>query len=187
MSDNISDHSEETEITHITDSYGEPIEYDGNPAHAEGYLAAMGEYLDNSEFAPLFEHRAVLSLAALGAELVGTGAAQAESPPFIKDRTTEQTYPNGTRTAQIRAHTAPSNRYTNQSPRSPPITNTHSRAKERGGDEARRGGVQAPPFTDGTTASRGRIDAEHCDTTEIHPGTPPVASPARAGLLGRQV
>ena len=29
---------------------------------------------------------------------------------FIKDRTTEQTYPNGTRTAQIRAHTAPSNR-----------------------------------------------------------------------------
>ena len=43
MSDNISDHSEETEITHITDSYGEPIEYDGNPAHAEGYLAAMGE------------------------------------------------------------------------------------------------------------------------------------------------
>ena len=38
---------------------------------------------------------------------------------IIKDRTTEQTYPNGTRTAQIRAHTAPSNRYTNQSPRSP--------------------------------------------------------------------
>ena len=34
--------------------------------------------------------------------------------------------PNGTRTAQIRAHTAPSNRYTNQSPRSPPITNTHA-------------------------------------------------------------
>ena len=26
----------------------------------------------------------------------------------IKDRTTEQTYPNGTRTAQIRAQTAPS-------------------------------------------------------------------------------
>ena len=39
----------------------------------------------------------------------------------IKERTTEQTYPNGTRTAQIRAHTAPSHRYTNQSPPSSPL------------------------------------------------------------------
>ena len=40
-----------------------------------------------------------------------------ERTTFIKDRTTEQTYPNGTWTAQIRAQTAPLNRYTNQSPR----------------------------------------------------------------------
>ena len=46
----------------------------------------------------------------------------------IKHRTTEQTYPNGTRTAQIRAHTAPFNRYTNQSPPSSP-QHKHSRAK----------------------------------------------------------
>ena len=59
MSDD-STNTEETEIPNITDAYGEAIEYDGNPAHAEGYLAAMGEYLDNSEFAPLFEHRAAL-------------------------------------------------------------------------------------------------------------------------------
>ena len=44
MSDDNTVHSDETEITSITDSYGEPIEYDGNPAHAEGYLAALGEY-----------------------------------------------------------------------------------------------------------------------------------------------
>ena len=29
----------------ITDPYGEPIEYDGNSAHAEGYLASIGEFL----------------------------------------------------------------------------------------------------------------------------------------------
>ena len=43
MSDN-TDSTEETEISSITDAYGEPIEYDGNPAHAEGFLAAMSEF-----------------------------------------------------------------------------------------------------------------------------------------------
>lgn len=57
MSDDTTN-SEETEISNITDAYGEAIEYDGNPAHAEGYLAAMDEFFLNSEYMPLFEHHA---------------------------------------------------------------------------------------------------------------------------------
>ena len=48
MSDD-STNTEETETPNITDAYGEAIEYDGNPAHAEGYLAAMDEFFLNSE------------------------------------------------------------------------------------------------------------------------------------------
>ena len=65
---------------------------------------------------------------------------------FVKDRTTEQTYPNGTRTAQIRAHTAPSNRYTNHSPRSPITNNTRQRARRRRGPP---GGVHRGRGDDG--------------------------------------
>ena len=55
------DNTDSIENTIITDPYGEPIEYDGNPAHAEGYLASIGEYLmDHGEFVPLFEHNAAL-------------------------------------------------------------------------------------------------------------------------------
>ena len=40
MSDN-TDNTDNSEISSITDAYGEPIEYDGNPAHAAGYIAAI--------------------------------------------------------------------------------------------------------------------------------------------------
>ena len=60
MSDS-NDNTDSNENTIITDPYGEPIEYDGNPAHAEGYLASIGEYLtDHGDFVPLFEHNAAL-------------------------------------------------------------------------------------------------------------------------------
>ena len=60
MSDNSDNTNNSEEIT-ITDAYGEPIEYDGNPAHAEGYLASLGDWItEHGEFLPLIEHHAAL-------------------------------------------------------------------------------------------------------------------------------
>ena len=56
---------------------------------------------------------------------------------FIKDRTTEQTYPNGTDGSDQSSHSTLQPLHQPISPISP--QHKHSRAKERGGDEARRG------------------------------------------------
>ena len=50
MSDS-TENTDSIENKTITDPCGEPIEYDGNSAHAEGCLASIGEFLtDHGEF-----------------------------------------------------------------------------------------------------------------------------------------
>ena len=73
------------------------------------------------------ERRALRSRAVCSEKLPSKKRCEGCARLFIKDRTTEQTYPNGTRTAQIRAQTAHSDQVTWQTTNLPDPPNTTSR------------------------------------------------------------